>query len=63
QTSSFPLPEQNITGILEPAGVILFQYTNTTEEITVTNEDGTTETHEGTTEYKEIRRPVAFVAE
>ncbi len=63
QTSSFPLPEQNITGILSPTGVILFQYTNTTEEITITNEDGTTETHEGTSETKEIRRPVTFVAE
>ncbi|MCR5503821.1 MAG: Stk1 family PASTA domain-containing Ser/Thr kinase [Lachnospiraceae bacterium] len=62
QTSSFPLPEQSITGITSPTGVLLFQYTNTTEDVTVTNEDGTVETIEGGTETKEIRRPVTFTA-
>lgn len=63
QSSSFPLPEQNITGINSPTGSILYQYTNTTDATTVTNEDGTVTTIEGTTENKEIRRAVAFVAE
>lgn len=63
QTDSFPIPQQNISGIRSASGVILFQYVNTIEGTTTTNEDGTVTTTEGTTENKEIRRAVAFVAE
>ena len=62
-TSSFPVPAQNITGITSPSGYILFQYVNYTEPTTISNEDGTTTEVEATQESKEIRRPVAFVAE
>lgn len=63
QTDSFPIPQQNISGIRSATGVILFQYVNTIEATTVTNEDGTVTTIEGSTESKEVRRAVAFVAE
>ncbi len=63
QSSSFPLPEQNITGILSPTGSILLQYQNQTDAISVTNEDGTVTTVEGSSETKEIRRAVTFTAE
>lgn len=61
QTNSFPIQQQNITGIPIDTGYILFQYVNTTETTTVTNEDGSVTTIEGTTENKEIRRPVTFI--
>ena len=63
QTDSFPVPQQNISGIRSAAGVILFQYTNVNEATTVTNDDGTVTTIDGSTESKEIRRAVAFTAE
>ena len=63
QTDSFPIPQQNISGIKSATGVILFQYTNVNEATTVTNEDGTVTTIDGTTENKEIRRAVTFTAE
>ena len=63
QTNSFPVQQQNITGIQIDTGYVLFQYVNTTETTTVTNEDGSTTTIEGTTENKEIRRPVVFMQE
>ncbi len=63
QTSSFPMPEQNITGIKSANGVLLFQYVNVGESLSVTNDDGTVTTVEGSTESKEITRPVTFVAE
>lgn len=63
QTDSFPIPQQNISGIRSASGVILFQYVNTIEGTTTTNEDGTVTTTEGTTENKEIHRAVTFVAE
>ena len=63
QTSSFPISEQNITGIKSSSGTILFQYVNQGESSVITNEDGTTTTVEGQTESKEIRRSVTFVAE
>ena len=63
QTDSFPIPQQNISGIRSAAGVILFQYTNVNEATTVTNDDGTVTTIDGSTESKEIRRAVAFTAE
>lgn len=63
QTSTFPVPAQNITGIPVGTGYVLLQYVNTTETTTVTNEDGTTTTIEGTTENKEIHRPLVFVQE
>lgn len=63
QTASFPIPQQNISGIRSASGVILFQYVNTIEGTTTTNEDGTVTTTEGTTENKEIHRAVTFVAE
>ena len=63
QTTSFPIQQQNITGIRTNTGYILFQYVNQTEATSVTNEDGTVTTVEGTTETKEITRPVQFVAE
>ena len=63
QTNTFPIPEQNISGIPTGTGFVLFQYVNTTETTTVTNEDGTTTTIEGTTESKELHRPLTFVQE
>lgn len=63
QTDSFPIPQQNISGIRSAAGVILFQYTNVNAATTVTNDDGTVTTIDGSTESKEIRRAVAFTAE
>ncbi len=63
QTSSFPIQQQNITGIPIDTGYILFNYTNITETITVTNEDGSVQTIEGTAQNKEIRRPVTFMQE
>ena len=63
QTSSFPIAEQNITGIKSESGTILFQYINQGESSVVTNEDGTTTTVEGESESKEIKRSVTFVAE
>lgn len=63
QTSSFPIAEQNITGIKSESGTILFQYVNQGESSVVTNEDGTTTTVEGESESKEIKRSVTFVAE
>lgn len=63
QTSSFPIAQQNITGIKTSTGYILFQYQNTIEGSTITNEDGSVTTTEGSTENKEIRRAVSFVQE
>ena len=63
QTSSFPIAQQNITGIKTSTGYILFQYQNTIEGSTITNEDGSVTTTEGSTEHKEIRRAVNFVQE
>ena len=63
QTNSFPIQQQNITGIQIDTGYILYQYVNTTETTTITNEDGSVTTIEGTTENKEIRRAVTFVQE
>lgn len=63
QTTSFPIQQQNITGIKINTGYLLFQYLNVTETTSVTNEDGSVTTIEGTTENKEIRRGVTFVQE
>lgn len=63
QTASFPIQQQNITGIKCETGYILFQYVNTTEATTVTNEDGTVTTIDASVENKEIRRAVQFIAE
>ena len=63
QTSSFPIPQLNITGIKSPIGTVVFQYMNQGEASTVTNEDGTVTTVEGTSEYKEVKRFISFVAE
>ncbi len=63
QTNSFPLEQQNITGIQIDTGYVLFQYVNTTETTTVTNEDGSVTTIEGKTENMEVRRPVTFMQE
>lgn len=62
QTASFPIQQQNITGIKCETGYILFQYVNTIEATTVTNEDGSVTTIEATSENKEIRRAVQFAA-
>lgn len=63
QTTSFPIAQQNITGIKIDTGYILFQYQNVTEATNVTNEDGSITTIEGTAENKEIRRAVRFIQE
>ena len=63
QSSDFPIPQQNITGIKVGTGVILLQYQNVTEASSVTNEDGSVTTTEGSVEDKEIRRVVNFVQE
>lgn len=63
QTDSFPIQQQNISGIKCDTGYILYQYVNVTDATTVTNEDGSTTTIDGTSEGKEIRRPVQFAAE
>lgn len=63
QTTSFPIAQQNITGIKIGTGYILYQYQNVSQTTSVTNEDGSVTTIEGTTENKEIRRAVAFVQE
>ena len=63
QTSSFPIQQQNITGIKSPTGYILFQYVNVTEATSYTNEDGIVTNVEGKTENKEFRRPITFIAE
>lgn len=63
QTTSFPLAQQNISGIKVGTGYILYQYQNITEPSSVTNEDGTVQNIEGTTENKEIRRAVNFAQE
>lgn len=63
QSESFPIPQQNITGIKVGTGYILYQYVNTTEPTSITNEDGSVTTIDGTSENKEVRRPVQFVAE
>lgn len=63
QTASFPIQQQNITGIKCDTGYILYQYVNTTEATTVTNEDGTVTTIDAASENKEIRRAVQFVVE
>lgn len=62
QTASFPIQQQNITGIKSPTGYVLFQYVNQTAT-TITNEDGSVDTVEGTPENKEIRRPIQFMEE
>lgn len=63
QTSSFPIPQLNITGIKSPIGTIVFQYINQGEASTITNEDGTVTTVEGFSENKEVHRFVSFMAE
>ena len=42
QTTSFPVQQQNITGIKVGTGYVLFQYVNTTETNYVTDEEGNT---------------------
>lgn len=61
QTTSFPIEQQNITGIKSQTGYILYQYVNVIQATSV-NEDGV-ESSEDISEAKEIRRPVNFVAE
>lgn len=63
QTASFPIQQQNITGIKCETGYILYQYVNTIEATSITNEDGSVTTQEGSTENKEIRRPIQFIQE
>lgn len=63
QANSFPLQQQNITGIKTQTGYILYQYVNVTEDTSITNEDGSITTVPGVTEAKEIRRPVEFQPE
>ena len=63
QSASFPIPAQNITGIKAAQGVLLLQYINQGESITITNDDGTTTTIEGSTETKEIPRLIVFTKE
>ena len=63
QTTSFPVQQQNITGIKVGTGYVLFQYVNTTETNYVTDEEGNTVPIEGTSESKEVRRPVQFATE
>lgn len=60
QTNSFPIEQQNITGIKSQTGYILYQYVN--EVGAVSDENGEV-ISEGVSESKEIRRPVSFVAE
>lgn len=61
QTTSFPIEQQNITGIKSQTGYILYQYVNVIQATSV-NEDGV-ESSEDISETKEVRRPVNFVAE
>lgn len=61
QTTSFPIEQQNITGIKAQTGYILYQYVNVIQAASV-NEDGV-ESGDGVSESKEVRRPVTFVAE
>lgn len=61
QTNSFPIEQQNITGIKSQTGYILYQYVNEIEPASV-DENGNV-TSEGVSESKEVRRPVTFVAE
>ena len=63
QTTSFPVQQQNITGIKVGTGYVLFQYVNTTETNYVTDEEGNTVPIEGTSESKEVRRPIQFATE
>ncbi len=63
QTASFPIQQQNISGIKSETGYILYQYVNVTDATSVTNADGTVTTIEGSSETKEIRRPIRFTAE
>lgn len=63
QSNSFPIDQQNITGIKVETGYLLYQYVNQTEGGSITNEDGSITSVEGVTENKEIRRNVRFVAE
>lgn len=63
QTTDFPIPQQNITGIKSSTGSIILQYVNQGANSTVTNEDGTVTEVAGTTESKQITRKVNFVAE
>lgn len=61
QTTSFPIEQQNITGIKSQTGYILYQYVNVIQAASV-GEDGV-ESGDGVSESKEVRRPVTFVAE
>lgn len=63
QTASFPVAQQNITGIKIDTGYILLQYQNVTDATSVTDENGNMTTIEGTVENKEIRRAVRFIQE
>lgn len=63
QTASFPIQQQNISGIKSETGYILYQYVNVTDATSVTNAEGTVTTIEGSSETKEIRRPIRFTAE
>lgn len=63
QSSSFPIPQPNITGIKSATGTIVYQYVNQSESSTVDNGDGTYTTIEGNTQTMEIHRPIVFVAE
>ena len=63
QTNSFPIQQQNITGIHVNTGYILYQYVNEIEATTVTGEDGSVTTIDAYSETKEIKRPVEFAPE
>ena len=63
QTNSFPIQQQNITGIHVNTGYILYQYVNEFEATTVTGEDGSVTTIDAYSETKEIKRPVEFAPE
>ena len=63
QTNSFPIQQQNITGIHVNTGYIIYQYVNSFEATTITGEDGTVTTIDAYSETKEIKRPIEFMVE
>lgn len=63
QTASFPIEQQNITGIKSQTGVILYQYVNVIDAASTIDGEEVEAAEEGSTETMEIRRPVTFVAE
>ncbi|MCM1267704.1 MAG: Stk1 family PASTA domain-containing Ser/Thr kinase [Bacteroidales bacterium] len=63
ETASFPVAV-NYTGIKSPSGTIRYNFTVTTEEITITDpETGETTTEGGTSEIRTVERQVNFVEE